>query len=157
MKVHVFFHDRCFDGAASAAVFTRLYQDCFHSDAEFVYTGLAHRASQLFDEKLFDGLTSMFRRDDILEEKRNLAAIIMHSPPEIIGVPGCAIAFYAPLSRRRVNIEETMSCFTDTIIVVGMDDAGKAFATLTDMIAQARKAMQARPGRPAKQIRDRRR
>jgi len=55
MKVHVFFHDRCFDGAASAAVFTRFYQDCFRSDAEFVYTGLVHRASQLFDEKLFDG------------------------------------------------------------------------------------------------------
>ncbi|MGH9783783.1 MAG: phosphoesterase [Terriglobia bacterium] len=55
MKVHVFFHDRCFDGAASAAVFTRLYQSCVHAEAEFSYTGLAHRASQLFDEALFDG------------------------------------------------------------------------------------------------------
>ena len=55
MKVHVFFHNRCFDGAASAALFTRLYEARFHPDAEFLYTGLAHRASQLFDEKLFDG------------------------------------------------------------------------------------------------------
>ncbi|MBI4463572.1 MAG: phosphoesterase [Acidobacteria bacterium] len=55
MKVHVFFHDRCFDGAASAAVFTRLYKARFHSNAEFVYTGLAHRASQLLDESLLDG------------------------------------------------------------------------------------------------------
>ena len=55
MNVHVFFHDRCFDGAASATVFTRLYQTCVHSGAEFRYTGLAHRASQLFDESLFDG------------------------------------------------------------------------------------------------------
>ena len=55
MNVHVFFHDRCFDGAASAAVFTRLYQTCVHAGAEFRYTGLAHRASQLFDENLFDG------------------------------------------------------------------------------------------------------
>ena len=55
MYVHVFFHDRCFDGAASAAVFTRFYQACVRSDAEFRYTGLAHRASQLFDEALFDG------------------------------------------------------------------------------------------------------
>jgi hypothetical protein len=55
MRVHVFFHDRCFDGAASAAVFTRFYQSCFRQDAEFFYTGLAHRASQLFDESLFDG------------------------------------------------------------------------------------------------------
>ena len=55
MKVRLFFHDRCFDGAASAAIFSRFYQTCFHRDAEFAYTGLAHRASQLFDEKLFDG------------------------------------------------------------------------------------------------------
>lgn len=55
MRVHVFFHDRCFDGAASAAVFTRLYREAIHPGAEFTYTGLAHRASQLFDESLFDG------------------------------------------------------------------------------------------------------
>jgi len=55
MKVRLFFHDRCFDGAASAAVFTRFYQTCLHPNAEFSYTGLAHRASQLFDENLFDG------------------------------------------------------------------------------------------------------
>lgn len=55
MKVRLFFHDRCFDGAASASVFTRFYRGCIRADAEFSYTGLAHRASQLFDEKLFDG------------------------------------------------------------------------------------------------------
>ena len=55
MQVRVLFHDRCFDGAASAATFTRLYQSCFDSKAEFFYTGMAHRASQLFDENLFDG------------------------------------------------------------------------------------------------------
>jgi hypothetical protein len=55
MKVRIFFHDRCFDGAASASVFTRFYRSCIQSGAEFAYTGLAHRASQLFDENLFDG------------------------------------------------------------------------------------------------------
>ncbi len=55
MRVRLFFHDRCFDGAASASVFTRFYQSCVRPDAEFAYTGLAHRASQLFDENLFDG------------------------------------------------------------------------------------------------------
>jgi hypothetical protein len=55
MKVHVFYHDRCFDGAASAAVFTRLYKERFDAAAEFEFTGLAHRASSLFDESLFNG------------------------------------------------------------------------------------------------------
>ncbi len=55
MRLRVFFHDRCFDGAASAAVFSRFYATKIHPDAEFVYTGLAHKASQLFDEAEFNG------------------------------------------------------------------------------------------------------
>ena len=55
MKVRVCFHNQCFDGTASAAVFTRLFRERINRDAEFHYTGLAHRAGQLFDEDLFDG------------------------------------------------------------------------------------------------------
>jgi hypothetical protein len=55
MKVRVCYHDRCFDGACSAAVFTRFYQACMNPRAEFHYRGLVHRAGQLFDDGLFDG------------------------------------------------------------------------------------------------------
>jgi hypothetical protein len=55
MKVRVCYHDRCFDGACSAAVFTRFYQACVNPRAEFHYRGLLHRAGQLFDDDLFDG------------------------------------------------------------------------------------------------------
>src|SRR6266849_10920289 len=55
MRVRVFYHDHCFDGAASAAYFSRFLEGAFYPDAEFVFTGMAHRASQLFDESLFDG------------------------------------------------------------------------------------------------------
>lgn len=54
MKVRVFYHDKCFDGTASAAVFTRFYRERIR-DAEFQYTGLVHRAGALFDESQFDG------------------------------------------------------------------------------------------------------
>lgn len=90
------------------------------------------------DQKLFHKIVPMFSKDDILDERRGLAAIIVHSPKEIIKTPGCAIAFYSPVSRRQLNIEETMSCFTDTIIVLRMEDVGKAFAALTDLITEAR-------------------
>ena len=55
MKVRVCFHNQCFDGTASAAVFSRLFLERISQKAEFHYTGLAHRAGQLFDESLFDG------------------------------------------------------------------------------------------------------
>src|SRR5271168_4748222 len=55
MRVRVLYHDHCFDGAASAAIFSRFYRGAIHPDAEFAYTGMAHRASQIFDDSLFDG------------------------------------------------------------------------------------------------------
>lgn len=55
MKIRVLYHDHCFDGAASAAYFTRFAAAKFYPDAEFVYTGMAHKAAQLFEDALFDG------------------------------------------------------------------------------------------------------
>ena len=55
MRVRVFYHDRCFDGTSSAALFSRFYRERIRSDVEFVYSGLLHRAGALFDEKKFDG------------------------------------------------------------------------------------------------------
>lgn len=55
MKIRVFFHDRCFDGAASAALFSRFYRERIREEAEFQFTGLVHRWGALFDESQFDG------------------------------------------------------------------------------------------------------
>ncbi|HLH05162.1 MAG TPA: hypothetical protein VKX25_20505 [Bryobacteraceae bacterium] len=55
MKVRVLYHDHCFDGAASAAYISRFLRSEFYPGAEFAYTGLAHRADQLFEDSLFDG------------------------------------------------------------------------------------------------------
>jgi hypothetical protein len=53
--VRVFFHDKCFDGASSAAVFTRFYRERIDPKAEFRYTGMTHRASKPFEADVFDG------------------------------------------------------------------------------------------------------
>jgi hypothetical protein len=55
MLERVLYHDHCFDGAASAAFFSRFIAGAIHPDAEFRYTGMAHKASQMFDPQLFDG------------------------------------------------------------------------------------------------------
>jgi hypothetical protein len=55
MLERVLYHDHCFDGAASAAFFSRFIAGAIHPDAEFRYTGMAHKASQAFDPSLFDG------------------------------------------------------------------------------------------------------
>ena len=55
MRVRVFYHDKCFDGACSAALFSRFYRERIRSDVEFVFSGLLHRAGSLFEERDFDG------------------------------------------------------------------------------------------------------
>ncbi len=55
LKVRVFYHDKCFDGACSAALFSRFYRERIREDADFLFSGLLHRAGSLFDESHFDG------------------------------------------------------------------------------------------------------
>lgn len=54
-RVRILYHDHCFDGAASAAFFSRFIESKFYPDAQFSFTGLAHKASQLFEPGQFDG------------------------------------------------------------------------------------------------------
>ncbi len=55
MTVRVFYHDKCFDGACSASLFTRFHRECIDPGATYEYHGLVHRASSLFDESAFAG------------------------------------------------------------------------------------------------------
>ena len=54
MRVHVLHHAACFDGAASAAVFTAFYRVCVRDDAEFVYIPKAHQQGDPFTDADFD-------------------------------------------------------------------------------------------------------
>jgi hypothetical protein len=54
-KMKIFFHNNCFDGLASAAVFANFFSNAFEPDCRFEYAGLAHRAGQLFLDVQFDG------------------------------------------------------------------------------------------------------
>lgn len=55
IQIRLFFHDKCFDGAASSAVFLRFYRERIHADAQFHFTGMTHRARHPFTPEMFDG------------------------------------------------------------------------------------------------------
>ncbi|MBV8205859.1 MAG: phosphoesterase [Acidobacteria bacterium] len=55
MRLRIFFHDKCFDGLSSAAVFSRFHRERICGDAEHQFSGLVHRAGALFEESKFDG------------------------------------------------------------------------------------------------------
>jgi hypothetical protein len=55
LKVRVLYHDRCFDGACSASLFTRFHRERIDAQAGYEYHGLVHRAGALFHEEEFSG------------------------------------------------------------------------------------------------------
>jgi hypothetical protein len=55
VQVRVFYHDKCFDGACSASLFTRFHRECIAPGASYEYHGLVHRAGALFNESEFTG------------------------------------------------------------------------------------------------------
>jgi hypothetical protein len=55
LRVRVFYHDKCFDGACSASLFTRFHRERIAAQAAYEYHGLVHRAGALFNESDFTG------------------------------------------------------------------------------------------------------
>jgi len=93
----------------------------------------------IYDQRLHQRVKQELSSAAILEEGEDYAAITLQSPAEIITTPGCIMSIYGQLARRGVNVEDTVSCHRDTIIVVKMRDVGKAFDALTDLINEERK------------------
>ena len=91
----------------------------------------------IFDERVKERVIKALGKD-LLEFDDGLAAIIVQSPKEIVKTPGCMIAFYNQLSRDGINIEDTVSCYTDTIIVIKRRDVGRAFSALSELIDEMR-------------------
>jgi hypothetical protein len=55
MELKVLFHNRCFDGACSASLFTRFHRECVGTADDYSYQGLMHRAGGLFQFGDFSG------------------------------------------------------------------------------------------------------
>ena len=94
--------------------------------------------TMIFDQKLLEEIHKKFNDNDVLDEQSELAAIIVHSPEEIVRTPGVVLSIYMKIAENHVNIEDTVSCFTDTIVVIRMEEVARTFSTLTDLISECR-------------------
>ncbi len=55
MRLRILFHDHCFDGAASAATFTRFFRDRIDRNVDVNYVGLSHGTGNVFPNDAFSG------------------------------------------------------------------------------------------------------
>ncbi|HID05503.1 MAG TPA: ACT domain-containing protein [Aigarchaeota archaeon] len=95
----------------------------------------------IYENKLHERIKRSFQRSQIVAEETNLAALTIISPKEISTTPGCINAILQRLARRGINVEEVVSCYTDTILVIKLIDCGKAFDAINELIIECRHSL----------------
>ena len=53
MVLRVLHHNNCFDGACSAALFTKLHRECIDNTTHYEYCGLAHQPGGEMGDDVF--------------------------------------------------------------------------------------------------------
>jgi nanoRNase/pAp phosphatase (c-di-AMP/oligoRNAs hydrolase) len=134
MRLRLLYHGHCFDGVASAAVFTRFYRARFRGDAEVAYAPLLHTAGALFDEEMFDG-----DENAIVDFKYSASPRLTwwfdHHQSAFL-TPADEAHFRADTSGRKFWDAESKSC-TEFIARVAAEAFGFRDASLAPLIAWA--------------------
>jgi len=95
-------------------------------------------ATILVDDVHADEVLNSIPRDSLTMVQRDLAAIIVVSPPEIMFVPGVVAYITAVMAHSNINILHIESSYTDTVIVISKEDALKAFSVISEHIELAK-------------------
>jgi len=95
-------------------------------------------ATILVDDVYADEALNFTPRDSLTMIQRNLVAIIVVSPPEIMFVPGVVAYITAVMAHNNINILHIESSYTDTVIVVSKEDALRAFSVISEHVELAR-------------------
>ncbi len=110
MNVQVLFHDNCFDGAASAAVFSRFYRERIRADARFSYRGLSHTAGGApIDAAVFAGAEENAIVDFRYSQDARLTWWFDHHV-SAFQQPGDEAHFHADTSGRKFHDAHRKSC-----------------------------------------------
>jgi len=80
-------------------------------------------------EKYLEDLEALFS-SSIIKITKDLVMITLKSPKELENTPGVNAYVYQRFREHGININEQMSCWTDTIIVISEDDIAIAMKFL---------------------------
>lgn len=80
-------------------------------------------------EDFLDKIRQLFK-NKIIKENKDLIEITIKSPKEIETTAGVINYLYSLFYEHGINIIETMSCWTDTLLVIKEEDIGKVMGLL---------------------------
>jgi hypothetical protein len=121
----------------NAEIITKMMEKFYESIVQISWSPTAYTI--VFDEMLYPNIISSFKKEEILEDKKGLAAIIVHSSENIIETPGCVSSILNKIALREINIEDVVSTYTYTLLLFKREDVIKAFDALNSLISECRR------------------
>ena len=85
----------------------------------------------ILEEDSVNRVTKRLRESQVINVRRGLVELAVTSPENIEQTPGLLALLASMLSARGINIVQAMSCYTDTIFILGRADNAAAVEALT--------------------------
>ena len=112
-----------------------LFKDLWNENSIMQCVQSASAVTIIADRMLKERITDTVGRFNIIKVRENLVEIVVKSP--IVDTAGVIAYLITNLSDAGINIEETVSCHTDTIFIVNEPDMINAYSVLTKCIQSA--------------------
>jgi aspartokinase len=114
-----------------------LFKDLWNENSIMQVVQSASAVTIIADRLLKDRIMDTVGRFNVIKIRENLVEIAVKSPEKIVDTSGVIAYLITNLSDGGINIEETVSCHTDTIFIVKESDMIDAYSTLTRCIQSA--------------------
>ena len=118
-----------------------LFKDLWNEDSIMQIVQSASAVTIIADKMLKERIIDTVGRFNILKIRENLVEITVKSPEKIVETSGVIAYLITNLSDAGINIEETVSCHTDSVFFVGEYDMINAYSVLTKCIQSAEETL----------------
>ena len=114
-----------------------LFKDMWNENSIMQCVQSASAVTIIADRMLKDRIIGTVGRFNLIKIRENLVGIGVKSPEKIVDTAGVIAYLITNLSDAGINLEETVSCHTDTIFIVNEPDMINAYSVLTKCIQSA--------------------
>lgn len=119
-----------------------LLKDMWNEDSIMQIVQSASAVTIIADKMLKGRIVDTVGRFNIIKTREDLVEITVKSPEKIVDTSGVIAYLITNLSDAGINVEETVSCHTDTVFIVNESDMISAYSALTKCIHSAENAIQ---------------
>ncbi len=118
-----------------------LFRDLWNEKTIVQVVQSTNAVTIICDKMLKDRIMDTLGRFNVIKVRDDLVEIAVKSPESIVDTSGVIAYLINNLSDAGINIEETISCHTDTIFVVSKDSMIDAYSVLSRTIQSAEETL----------------